>query len=234
MAAERLEFCRSLPKAELHAHLHGSIRKSTALELLEVDGTSTPEKHKLLTDTAVNIDTAFPIFGIFHSVVTNVDRVYRITQETLEDYDKDNTRYMEIRTTPRANENMTKDEYLQAVSKAIKDHQGELDTRLLISENRGLSLEEAAENIRLASAYDLAVGLDFSGNPKAANFGKFRELFDQARSSGWKITIHTGEIEDETDSDMILDFKPDRLGHINVLTEAQKAIVMTEKIPAEM
>ena len=33
---------------------------------------------------------------------------------------------------------------------------------------------------------------------------------------------------------MILDFKPDRLGHINVLTEAQKAIVMTEKIPAEM
>lgn len=33
---------------------------------------------------------------------------------------------------------------------------------------------------------------------------------------------------------MILDFKPDRLGHINALSEEQRAIVIAEKIPAEM
>jgi adenosine deaminase len=30
-----LEFCHLLPKVELHAHLHGSIRDSTILELLQ-------------------------------------------------------------------------------------------------------------------------------------------------------------------------------------------------------
>ena len=84
----------------------------------------TPEKYELLTNTAVNIETAFPIFGIFHSVVTNVERVYRITKETLEDYEKDNVTYLEIRTTPRANANMTKTEYLEAIKKAIADHPG--------------------------------------------------------------------------------------------------------------
>jgi adenosine deaminase len=37
------EFCDRCPKVELHAHLHGSIRESTLIELLEAKGIALPE-----------------------------------------------------------------------------------------------------------------------------------------------------------------------------------------------
>ena len=38
-----LTFCEALPKVELHAHLHGSIRNDTVLDLLETKAAEQPE-----------------------------------------------------------------------------------------------------------------------------------------------------------------------------------------------
>jgi adenosine deaminase len=166
-----------LPKAELHAHLHGSIRKATALRYLTEDNALTEEKRVLLMDTVPDINTAFLIFGIFHSVVTSAERVYELTKEVLDDYAGDNVTHLELRTTPRATDGMTKEEYLAAVCRAIDEDTSGMVTKLVLSVNRGLPIEQAQENLSLACRTPHVVGLDFSGNPKAAQFATFRDVF---------------------------------------------------------
>lgn len=40
--------------------------------------------------------------------------------------------------------------------------------------------------------------------------------------AGLKITLHGGEVENENEVDDMLDFLPDRFGHMCVLTELQQ------------
>eukprot|EP01034_Spumella_vulgaris_P028869 gene28869-35811_t len=66
-------------------------------------------------------------------------------------------------------------------------------------------------------------GVDFSGNPLGGRFDDFMPLFDQARDSGLKVTVHSAETKElsetvdaefgEDETTVVLNFGPDRLGH---------------------
>ena len=77
-------------------------------------------------------------------------------------------------------------------------------------------MEQAVENIELAKQFlgNYVVGVEFSGNPEVNSFQDFLPAFEKARELGLKISIHTAEIDDsKKETDAILDFKPDRIGH---------------------
>ena len=105
---------------------------------------------------------------------------------------------------------------------------------MIVSINRGQNIEEAWENLELAKSSEICVGLDFSGNPEIRKFNDFIEVFSQAREYGLKITVHTGEIQDDEDTLDILNFKPDRLGHCNFLSESCEAMILQHKLPIEI
>jgi adenosine deaminase len=113
-----------------------------------------------------------------------------------------------------------------------------LTCRLIISIDRSQSIQEATENIELAislkqhqqqqddddddSSY--IVGVDFGGNPMKQDFGMFQYLFQRARDAGLKVTIHCAEIEcnipnskEYKETQTILQFRPDRIGHAVLL-----------------
>jgi hypothetical protein len=122
-----LHFCTLLPKVEMHAHINGSIRDSTLLELMEAQNPSS-EARELLLQTKVSagnrrsLDDCFKLFGFIHSVVTSTGVVTRITRECIEDFCADNVKYVELRTTPKRSGNFTPRRYIDAVAEGIKVH----------------------------------------------------------------------------------------------------------------
>lgn len=224
---------RALPKVELHAHLHGCIRLTTLSELLQAKGLPPCPPHwKTMTD-------AFQIFALTHSVVTEPSVVYRITKEVIEDFAADGVVYLELRTvetkqTPRETPAMTKEDYMQAVLRAVQEAPSSIIVRLILSVNRALGLEAAHQSLSLTSLSPLIVGLDFSGNPSISSFEVYLPIFQSARARGLKTTVHTAEVPNPSELSSILSFRPDRIGHCCCLDPTNEATLLSNPIPMEV
>jgi len=193
-------FCAEVPKLELHAHLHGSVRMSTLLELCSLK--NIPFDPSLLSNESRDLSQCFKIFDLIHNVVTEANTLRRVVREVLSDFAHNNVCYLELRTTPRPlqDDGTTIEEYVNIVleemvcyeqttakkkSKAEVDHPGvppkrlSLIPRLILSMDRSKSPEEAMKIARLAA--DLyssgrlnLVGVDLGGNPTKNDFKMFQ------------------------------------------------------------
>ena len=111
-----MEFCHFLPKTELHAHLNGSIRRTTLIELLDDNG---KEKIGDLYNQQRSFENCFKIFQISATILTSLDVISRITREMIEDWAKVNCVYLEIRTSLKSINKTTKEDYLWTVLNEI-------------------------------------------------------------------------------------------------------------------
>ncbi|KAL1299678.1 hypothetical protein HN51_044228 [Arachis hypogaea] len=187
-----MEWWMSMPKVELHAHLNGSIRGSTLLELA-----------RALWDKGL-ID-----FSQVEHVILKNDHmtVTRIANEVVEDFASEKFVYLELRTTPKKNDSqgMSKRSYVEAVLEGIRsvssvdvalipyteDPRNLLDplhaatndkcngnsrkkifVRLLLSVDRRETTEATMETVKLAleMRHLGVVGIDLSGNPKVGEW----------------------------------------------------------------
>lgn len=246
------KLCAQLPKAELHAHLHGCARLATIAELAPA-GVDTSHCTVESGDDR-SLDACFAIFGAIHKTVTNLANVRRVAREVLEDFASDNVKYLELRTTPRALSDADAEGYVLAVLDVFaefdawqREHPSEcawpMTVRLLLSIDRTASAERAMETVRLAErlrkeeragAHKYIVGVDFSGNPTKGTFATFVPAFDAARAAGLGIAVHAAEVPNPSDNASILAFRPDRLGHALLLTEADVASLTASPIPIEL
>jgi len=243
-AADPATFIRAMPKVELHAHLHGSIRDCTLQELLDRAHRSTtsprpnpdpsaPQELALLRvppGDERSLADCFALFDTIHAVVTSHDVVTRVTEEVIRDFDADNVCYIELRTTPRRDHGMTARSYLDAVLAGIaKCADLRIVVRVIVSINRSASLDVALDTVAVAGEYAAAdkggyvVGVDFSGNPHHASFEEFEPVFRLARNRyGLSTTVHTAEVPSKRETDSILAFASDRLGHVLHIDAAQR------------
>lgn len=121
-----MEWWVSMPKIELHAHLNGSIRDSTLLELAKGLGErgcidfSQIEAAILKDDRSLT--EVFKLFDLIRMVTTDHKTITRITKEVIEDFAAENVVYLELRTTPKRNDviGMTKKSYTEAVLEGIR------------------------------------------------------------------------------------------------------------------
>jgi adenosine deaminase len=162
-------YCFSIPKIDLHAHLNGSIRKTTLFELSKPED---QEKLSELYSKQITLHSAFEIFKISSKILRGLDIVARITKEMIEDWNKYNTIYLEIRTTLKSINNMTKSDYLATVLSEIEkgNNKFTMQTRLIISLNRELPISdyldtfETYKNFPDENLKKLVVGVDYCGN----------------------------------------------------------------------
>ena len=131
-----IDLCALLPKIELHAHLHGSIRLATLHELaLKKQNVQNEENLNDASNTMVeesnqnyfqyrpevllaenkSLSDCFYIFDVIHHVVTSLDVVGRITKEVLEDFAAQNVKYLELRTTPRDLADADSEDYIRQI-----------------------------------------------------------------------------------------------------------------------
>eukprot|EP01031_Cornospumella_fuschlensis_P025678 gene25677-31011_t len=222
-----------MPKIELHAHLHGSVRRSTMLELAAEKNITTPLKLSLDQYDHGVVDKPFELFPIVHSIVDRKEVVGRILLEMIQDYKELNTIYLEVRTTPRSlPDGTTIEGYLQLVTRIIAEYNtanpdGML-VKLVISIDRSKKYADAIDLLQLIKEYTyigeekVIVGIDFSGNPLGGRFQDFASLFTEARHMGLNVTVHTAELkqlserreEDMDETSFILSYWPDRIGHM--------------------
>ncbi|CAA0826528.1 adenosine/AMP deaminase family protein [Striga hermonthica] len=121
-----MEWCVSMPKIELHAHLNGSIRDSTLLELARELGEKGAivfsEVEHVIRKEDRALSDVFKMFDLIHIITTDHKTVTRISKEVIEDFAADNVVYLELRTTPKRNDSkgMSKRSYIQAVLDGIQ------------------------------------------------------------------------------------------------------------------
>lgn len=231
--------CNSLPKTELHAHLNGSIRKSTLIELLSNDDKEKLEKLYGVMD----FENAMSFFKITSTILTNLNVVQRITKEMIEDWNKHNVIYLEIRTTLKANDLFSKEEYLIAVLNEIKQGNDKYDmvTRLIISLDRQKPIEDYQDTLKLYSQFKddelkkLIVGIDYCGNEiyEAHKYEEVIPIFQSFRDIGLKVTIHMGE-NPNYQLFPFNKFVPDRISHAYFFKEIHYKEFMKLDIPIEV
>lgn len=203
---ELFRLTHNIPKVELHTHLGGCFRPTTFLELAE--------KKKIDTDHIdfynVTLSTAFEIFKVGGRLVTDVPTLKRVVREMIEDYAKQNTRYLEIRSTPKQiGEIESKEQYIRTVVEAIQEMESAtMRTAYVVSINRQLPVEQAKDSIDLLiklreedeTFRKYLVGLELSGDPRLGHFNDFIDEFERARQNGIKISLHCSEDKQQIDT----------------------------------
>jgi len=222
-----LDFCRQVPKIELHAHLNGSISPKTLKELIQKKREKDPT-----FKTSLDIDSF---------VVDDLSAVRHLTKAVLQEFAEDNVRYLELRTTPRgkAQCGMDKEDYIRTILEEIETAQKQNEKmmiRLILSIDRKTSLEDALNTVELASAYKHRgiVAIDICGDPTKGNPLLLQPALEKARAGGLKITLHVGEIENYDETFQLVQLNPDRIGHGTFLDERSENYLSEKRIPLEL
>ncbi|XP_030752689.1 adenosine deaminase-like protein [Sitophilus oryzae] len=209
---EMESFCEKLPKIELHAHLNGSLSRNTLRQLGCTDDAILEYQSEQTT-----IEEVFKLFKVAHKATSTKKNLYLSTKTVIKEFAEDNVIYLELRTTPRKELDMTEEEYIQTVINAIIDKESpNIIVKLLLSLDRRRNHQEQSETldaiIKFKNMYpDIVRGVDLSGDPAQGTF--YRDLFEKARRNGLFCAIHCAEIKNNTEVIDILNFKPERLGH---------------------
>ncbi|KAL4125077.1 hypothetical protein KRP22_010610 [Phytophthora ramorum] len=240
-------YCRALPKVELHAHIHGSIRPSTLQEILQ-DEAMLKGSDPLQLPKNRSLDECFEMFGLIHQVVVSRRVLRRIVIEAVEDFAAENVKYLELRSTPRnlLRDGATRADYVDEVVSALEECRArrdlDIEVRLLLSINRNQPLYLAENTVDMAlkrkSEHNcpFIVGIDLSGNSErpGSEFYRFERVLEHARTGGLKLAVHFAEHFDDDESARILNFRPDRLGHACCLPEPLYAKMVAQRIPVEV
>jgi len=246
--AATLDFCRQMPKVELHSHLSGSLGTNALTNLKQLHQQLFPDENieSIPEDPPQSLSEAFQRFPVLQTLTDNPQSVELAVEEVVKDFAADGVIYAELRSTPRAVEGrMTKRQYVQALAEAaqrcnegrVKAEEDNCDgaltrqgafgpmgiqTRILVSIDRGQSLEAAEEAVDLAIEFrqlypGVIVGVDVSGNPTKNDITSLVPLLKRAvQDGGLKTAVHLAEVPNAVEVSKFLDaefFVPDRIGH---------------------
>jgi len=252
-------FLRALPKAELHAHLNGSIPLPVLQNLARryLDHLSSQSDSSLHADVVRagierlqqgvvlnEIHEFFDLFPAIYALTSTPSALAYAARAVLEHFllsvdSYPEAAYLELRTTPRATPFMTRSQYLESVLDEVEKFPQDR-AALIVSLDRRMSTEVAAECIECAIAMKKTgrrvVGVDLCGDPQAGNMDDFEKHFRAAKEADLGITLHIAEIQESPASEILklLSYEPDRLGHATFLDEASKNLVRSKKTCIEI
>uniref|UniRef100_A0A0M3IQ66 A_deaminase domain-containing protein n=1 Tax=Ascaris lumbricoides TaxID=6252 RepID=A0A0M3IQ66_ASCLU len=230
MAVDIDDFCFRMPKCELHAHLNGSISLTTIEKLAAMKaerdpnycGLSEAEKDLLKpTQRQRSLDEVFRIFPIIQNLIQQKEELTMVTIEVIGDFKSENVVYLELRSTPKTTDMMSKRDYVDAIIEGItRAHHlySDIVVRLILSIDRRHSYEEAEEIVAIAleigcKPNSVVVGIELSGDPKYDG-RKFLPLFADASRAGLSTTLHLAESRDHLDELYdCLQVNANRIGH---------------------
>ena len=194
-------FIQSLPKAELHLHIEGSLEPEQMFEMARRNGVALPFASVDEIHAAYDFNNLQEFLDLYYagmSVLQTKQDFYDLTYAYLERVHADNCRHVEIFFDPQGHteRGIAFADVIEGTLDALE--QGEVDfgisSHLILSFLRHLSEEAAFETLAEAAPYYdriLGVGLDSSelGHPPS----KFERVFAKAMSLGLKSFAHAGE-----------------------------------------
>lgn len=262
-------------KSDLHCHLNGSFSLEFLKKTAERNSASETYvqyeqlRQKYLEVTKEQpkegyekklIDMIWGLFALIHKIVQNLDDIMHGTIDVVKNSE---AKYLEIRTTPKAMNGKTRDDYINAFEAGLNSVNFKGDKKSahgLLSLDRTIhTVADAADFIErvLKSPQKVLVGVDISGNPlgKRTLTGKdLARVVLMALEKEVSLAIHMGESDtdiEKQDTDAVLEVleqwkcaQPDsgkslfwgkiRLGHCIYLTQQQKERVRALELPIEI
>jgi adenosine deaminase len=214
---------RALPKAHLHLHLTGGMRRSTLRELAAERGVHLPER---LVDEfpdewqVLGWPKFQRLYDLARGVLRTAEDIFRLLRERAEDELAEGSRWLELQVTPtgyatRLGDVVTATETFCAAAAAAEDATG-VGIRLVVAANRTRPPWEAEMLARLAvrmSAYGV-VGFGLSNDERVGTPAEFAKAFRIAREGGLISVPHAGEMLGPTSVEAtVRELEPRRLGH---------------------
>lgn len=196
----------NLPKIELHCHLDGSLRVETAIELAKKEGIELEsydyDKVKellVIPEECESLDDYLKRFDLPVSILQRPENLERVAFELMEDANKENVKYIEIRFAPlfHLEKGMIQEEVISSVIKGIRKAEELYDIRgnVILSCLRHHSVDSVYEVIEAGKKFigKGVVAIDLAGC-ELENFVKpYEEVMKVAREAGFRVTIHAGE-----------------------------------------
>ncbi|MBI1256894.1 MAG: adenosine deaminase [Chloroflexi bacterium] len=205
---ELLQMIQGMPKIDLHRHLEGSLRLETLVSIALEYGITLPKSDveglrpfvQIVPGEAHSWQQFLGKFQILRQFYRSETIIKRVTHEVIADAAADNVKYMELRFTPQALNNLMQCNYQQVVEwvceaaeAAVASH--DIQVALILSMNRHESVGIGEQVLQAAIDYQDrgVVGLDLAGQEAGYSCLPFRDLFEQAKAEGLGVTIHAGE-----------------------------------------
>ncbi|MHA6628085.1 adenosine deaminase [Pseudonocardia sichuanensis] len=173
----------ALPKAELHLHLEGAIRPSTAAELSERHGLPAPR-----TGSFADLAEFVGAYEAARDLVGDLDDLRRVSRELVEDAAARGVVWSEVHLVPPTYAGRL------GPDEAVLDGLGPA-AGVILGVNRGLPMEAAERSLELAVRYAGAgvVGLGLAGDEAGYPAALFADVFARARAAGLRALPHGGE-----------------------------------------
>lgn len=215
LSPNQLAFIQSLPKAELHAHLNGSIPldalQHLAKEYLSHSTSSSSNSISNIDITAGvkkfsdgisldKIDDFFVLFPAIYALTASRAALAYATRAVLSEFldgKSPQCTYLELRSTPKETEEMTREDYLRTVLDEVEKYPKDR-AAFIVSLDRRMSTEVMMECVeavvKLKREGRRVVGIDLCGDPRAGDVNTFEPVFEQVRNAGLGITLHIAEV----------------------------------------
>lgn len=203
-----------LPKVELHIHLDGSIRPSTAAYLLN-KSIEDVSNNMIASDKCEDLNEYLTKFDYPEKILQTKENLERVAYELALDLKKDNVIYAEIRFAPlkHIKEGLTLDSVVDSVLDGLS--RVNIKTNLILCMMRNDTYSDNLKVIELASKYlNKGVGgIDLAGAEALYKTSSFKELFVMAKKYNIPFTIHSGEADGYDSILAAINFGATRIGH---------------------
>ncbi len=244
------EFVHSLPKAELHCHLDGSMRVDTIIELAKEQKVKLPredpEKLKEYIEAGPDcksLEEYLKPFDVTCSVLQTKESLIRATYELAEDCAKENIRYLEIRFSPilHLKKGMKLTEVVNSVltGKNKAEKKFDIIIGILICGLRHFEPQTTLTLAELCVAYKNTgiVGFDLAGAEENFPAKDHKDAFYLIINNNINTTAHAGEAYGPESIHQALHYiNANRIGHGTRLRENGDLLnyVNDHRIPLEM
>ena len=200
-AAQLPELLRTMPKAELHMHIEGSLEPELIFALAQRNGVKLPYDSVQDLRSAyafTNLQSFLDIYYAGASVLLQEQDFYDMAMAYLARAAQDHVVRTEIFFDPQTHteRGVAMGTVIQGLSRACKDahRQWGISAVLILSFLRHLSEDDAFATLQAALPYRahfIGVGLDSAekGNPPE----KFQRVFAQCKALGFHLVAHAGE-----------------------------------------
>lgn len=199
--SEFVDYVRSLPKAELHLHIEGTLEPAMLMELAEKHQIDLPYSTVADVEQAYDFEDLQSFLDLYFlgaSVLMDEDDFYALMFRYLERCRDEGIVHTEMMFDPQTHteRGIGFPVFMAGFSRAMEDakHGWGQSSSLIMSFLRHLSEDSAFEVLKSAEPYKdqiLAIGLDSSelGHPPE----KFARVYEAARLQGYRLVAHAGE-----------------------------------------
>jgi adenosine deaminase len=212
---------RQLPKIELHIHLDCSLSYAVVQQLDSSVSFEQYQEEFIAPEGCSDLLEYIRRSAKGYTLMQTKEQLRLVTLDFLEQMDRDNVIYVEIRFAPllHTEKGLKPAEVIEGIQDALKE--GSLRyhviARLILCTLRNYTEEQSMETVKLVEQYQpqgWVVGFDIAGDEAGYPVSAHEKAFAYANEKGIPCTAHAGEACGASSVwEVLRHFHPSRIGH---------------------